>query len=200
MPTSMPRRDATGRLPPTAPISDRDPLRRLFRALVTDVFLRGLHLSDIALAEYVADMLTRFVHIDRIFRLRDARGRRLSEVAEMLLAADARFAVGPFGQEREIHRHIGDFTLFWTGVYPEALRYFRSPLRKDHLIDYVEQGKRSYYIASTFVGPEIRREAEVLRELSELFDVCMYGLHLVRQQWERLGPDSYEAATGVLLS
>ena len=23
---------------------------------------------------------------------------------------------------REVHRHIGDFTLFWTGVYPEALR------------------------------------------------------------------------------
>ena len=181
-------------------ISDCHPLRRLFRTLVTDTYLRGLHLRDPALAEYVADMLTRFVHIDSIFRVRDARGRRLTEVAEMMLQADARFAAAPFGREREIHKHIGDFTLFWTGVYPEALHHFQAPLRRDHLIDYVEQGKRSYYIASRFVSPEIRAEARVLRELAELFDVCMYGLHLVRQQWERLGPESYDAATQVLLS
>ena len=51
---------------------------------------------------------------------------------------------------REYHRHIGDFTLFWTGVYPEVLKTLRSVMHKDHFIDYCEQGKRSYYIASTF--------------------------------------------------
>ena len=53
---------------------------------------------------------------------------------------------------REYHRHIGDFTLFWTGVYPEMLRRLQSLLSKDRFVDYCEQGKRSYYIASTFAG------------------------------------------------
>ena len=35
-------------------------------------------------------------------------------VAEAEAAADA-------DRRRECHRHVGDYTLFWTGVYPEAL-------------------------------------------------------------------------------
>ena len=37
----------------------------------------------------------------------------------MMIEAEA---LPPEGRtSREIHRHIGDFTLFWAGVYPEAL-------------------------------------------------------------------------------
>ena len=61
-----------------------------------------------------------------------------------------------------MHRHIGDFTLFWTGVYPEVLKKTRTPLCKDHFIDYCEQGKRSYYIASTFADAPFQEEATVL--------------------------------------
>ena len=94
---------------------------------------------------------------------------------------------------REVHRHIGDFTLFWTGVYPETLKKLRSALSRDSFIDYCEQGKRSYYIASTFDDdPSYRDEAHVLRRLSEEFELCAYGLTEVRREWERsrgeLGP------------
>ena len=69
-------------------------------------------------------------------------------------------AVPPEGRtSREMHRHIGDFTLFWTGVYPEVLKRLRSPMHKDHFIDYCEQGKRSYYIASTFEEEPFKEEA-----------------------------------------
>src|SRR5262249_26681456 len=86
---------------------------------------------------------------------------------------------------REVYRHIGDFTLFWTGVYPEALRRLRRELSKDHLIDYTEQGKRSYYIASTFEQEPYREEAPVLRRLSSEFELCAYGLNQVRREWEK---------------
>ena len=72
---------------------------------------------------------------------------------------------------REVHRHIGDFTLFWTGVYPEAVSRLRSVLSRDFFIDYCEQGKRSYYIASTFEDDAYREEAPVLRRLSEDFEL-----------------------------
>jgi hypothetical protein len=85
-----------------------------------------------------------------LYRLRDLNGRPLQEVAEMLYYADVRLGAQSFYQERKVHRHIGDFTLFWTGVFPEALPKLRASLRKDHLIDYVKQGKESYRLVSLF--------------------------------------------------
>ena len=55
---------------------------------------------------------------------------------------------------REVHRQIGDYTLFWAGLYPESLERVRKQLSKDALIDYCEQGKRAYWIASTIDSDE----------------------------------------------
>ena len=58
-------------------------------------------------------------------------------------------------------------------------------LHKDHFVDYCNQGKRSYFIASTFAGDPYREEAPVLRRLSEQFELCAYGLSQVRREWEQ---------------
>jgi hypothetical protein len=168
------------------------PLRRLFAGLTEQTFINTLGVADPRLIDYLSEMLSRFVHVDVIYRLRDDSGRRFEQVADMMLEAES---LPPEGRtRREVHRHIGDFTLFWTGVYPEALRRLRSVLVKDHFIDYCEQGKRSYYIASTFAEDPYREEAPVLRRLSEDFELCAYGLNRVRREWERQrehhrGPD-----------
>jgi hypothetical protein len=160
------------------------PLRRLFSGLTEDTFLQALGVADPPLTDYLSDLLARFLHMDAVFRLRNATGRRLEEVADMLLEAEA---TPPEGRtHREVHRHIGDFTLFWTGVYPEALSKLRSALTKDSFIDYCEQGKRSYYIASTFEQEPFHEEATVLRRLSQQFELFAYGLNQVRREWERL--------------
>ena len=164
------------------------PLRRLFGGLTEHAFMQSLGLADPQLTDYLSELLSRFVSMNAVFRLRDADGRPLEEVAAMLVEAEG---MPPEGRtRREYHRHIGDFTLFWTGVYPEALRRLRSVLVKDHFIDYCEQGKRSYYIASTFEEGPYRAEAPVLRRLSEEFELCAYGLNQVRREWERGGPDA----------
>lgn len=170
-------------------IPSRHPLRRLFEGLVQHAFHERLGVPDPRLLDYLADLLCRFVHMDAIFSLRDPRGRRLEEVAEMLLEASGESACGE--RERAIHKHIGDFVLFWTGVYPEFLRRLRAPSRKDHLIDYAAQGRRSYYIASTFDRGAFRREAPVLRRLSAELELCVFGLSLVREGWESLEPETY---------
>ena len=110
------------------------PLRRLFAGLTEQTFLSTLGLADPPLTDYLSELLSRFVHVHAIYRLRDAAGRRLEEVAEMMIEAEA---MPPEGRtRREVHRHIGDFALFWTGVYPEALTRLRSVMTKDHFIDY----------------------------------------------------------------
>jgi hypothetical protein len=164
------------------------PLHRLFTGLTEQTFFRKLGLPDPQLTDYLSGLLTRFVHINALYRLRDARGRKLEEVAEMLIDAESLPAQG--STRREVHRHIGDFTLFWTGVYPESLSRLRSALTRDHLIDYTEQGKRSYYIASTFENDPYTEEAPILRRLSEHFELCAYGLNQVRHEWERQRPDA----------
>jgi hypothetical protein len=159
------------------------PLRRLFAGLTEQTFSSTLGVADPALVDYLSLLLSRFVHIDSIYRLRNTQGKRLEEVAEMLIEAEA---LPPEGRtRREFHRHIGDFTLFWTGVYPENLKRMCSVLSRDHFIDYCEQGKRSYFIASTFEEDPYRAEAPVLRRLSEEFELCAYGLNQVRREWER---------------
>jgi hypothetical protein len=156
----------------------------MFAGLTEQTFISTLGVADPRLTDYLSELLSRFVHMDAIYRLCNAQGKRLEEVAEMMIEAES---MPPEGRtRRELYRHIGDFTLFWTGVYPEALNRLRSLLSKDHFIDYCSQGKRSYYIASTFEEPPYEEEAPVLRRLSEEFELCAYGLHETRLQWERL--------------
>ena len=159
------------------------PLRLYFNGVTEHTFIADLGVADPPLIDYLSEMLSRFVHIDAIFRLRSGAGKRLEEVADMLMEVEMMPREGR--TSREMHRHIGDFTLFWTGVYPEVLKRMRSPMVKDHFIDYCEQGKRSYYIASTFEDEQYREESPVLRRLSERFELCAYGLTQVRREWER---------------
>jgi hypothetical protein len=180
-------------------LSPQHPLRQLFISLVQRTLQLSLGGYDPEVGQYLADLLADFIHMDRVYRLRNAKGQRLEDIAEMLIEGDVRLNASSFVREREVHKHIGDFTLFWTGVYPEMLRYFQSSTRKDHLLDYVEQGKNSYYIASTFDYGEYQKEARVLRQMSHEFDLCVFTLHCVRQEMDRLGASEMASARHALL-
>jgi len=165
-------------------IKGEQALRNLFAALIENTFYSELGLADPPLIDYLVDLLVRFVRMDAVFRIRNPEGHRLEEVAEMLMEAEQRTA----RPQREVYRHIGDVTLFWAGVYPEALSRLKAADRRDHLIDYFEQGKRSYYIASTFEDETYEAEAPVLRRLSHDFELCTFGLNQVRTEWEKRNP------------
>lgn len=162
-------------------VADGEALRRIFAASTEHTFQVDLGVADPPLIGYLVDLLIRFVRMDAIFKIRDTVGRRLDEVADMMLEAEQRQAK----PQREIYRHIGDFTLFWSGVYPEVLSRLQSTDHRDHLVDYFQQGKRSYYLASTFDQKPYEEEAPVLRRLSEEFELCTYGLNRVRHLWEQ---------------
>src|SRR3954471_19651765 len=122
------------------------PLRRLFAGLAEHAFFSHLGVADPPLIDYVSSLLTRFVHNDDLYRLRGTSGHPLTELAEMVIEAERLPAGGR--TRRDYYRHIGDFALFWTGVYPESLERVRSRHCKDHLVDYTVQGKRGYLITS----------------------------------------------------
>ncbi|MFV0445811.1 MAG: hypothetical protein ACK5Q5_19715 [Planctomycetaceae bacterium] len=163
-------------------------LRYLFRALTETTFHADLGVADPPLVDYLSQLLERFVRVDAIFKVRNLVGQRLDQVADMLLAAEERVA----NARRELHRHIGDFALFWTGVYPEALKSLRGPDRLDALLDYREQGQRAYWIASEFREQPYQDEAPILRRIGDQFELCSFGLNRVRKEWERLQRRSSE--------
>jgi hypothetical protein len=162
------------------PIRDNHPLRHLFAGLVEHAFQQEMGICDPSLADYLSDLLVQFVHIDEMTIARDAAGRPIGEVAELIgkweVADDASLDV----RSRFVHRRIGDYALFWTGIYPEGVRRSVGPTWRDRMVDYVNYGKRSYAIASELTPPQEQPPPALLRQLSEHFEFCVHGLGLVR--------------------
>ena len=78
------------------------PLRQLFGELVRRHFIHSVQLHDSDVVEYVTGVLTDFTHVDNLYRLRNARGRRIEEVAEMLVASNPLLEASSFDREREV--------------------------------------------------------------------------------------------------
>lgn len=138
------------------------------------------------LVDYLSEMLVRFLHVDGLYTIRDAYGQRVTTVADMVAEGDVRLHADSFEREREVHQHVGDFLLFWSGVFPEFLRQLKSPAGKDALLDPVRQGQMSYYVVSTFDYGRYADEAPTFRRLSEDFDLCRESLHHLRDTFEGL--------------
>jgi hypothetical protein len=117
----------------------------------------------------------------------------LEEVGEMLIESHPLLEARSFDREREVRKHIGDYTLFLAGLFPEYVASLRRRgLRLDGLIDYLTVGKESYGIVSSFDLFEYRSEASLFRQLSEEFEVCVYGLNLVKRDLEASQHEGYQ--------
>jgi len=164
-------------------ISRDHPLRRHFAGLVEQAFCAEVGLCDPHLTDYLADLLVEFTHIDRLNTIRHARDRGLEQIAAMLALSLEDPPESDTERDRVMYRQIGDYTLFWAGVYPEQLRRSR-PQRSDILLDYVTQGKRSYAIVAGLAREDDEPPSSLFRHLSEDFEFCLYGLGLVRRGFE----------------
>lgn len=171
-------------------ISSDHPLRQLFAELIAKE-LPG----DYEMAAYVGDLLIDFVHVDNLYRIRNAGGKRLEQVGEMLVESNPMLDAQSFEREREVRKHIGDYTLFLTGMFPEYIAAMprRRGLRLDSLIDYVKAGKESYRIVAAFDQFEYREVALLFRRLAERFEYCVYGLNRVKDDLVALRQEQYLA-------
>ena len=157
-------------------------IRRYFAGITEHTFHADLGVTDTQMVDYLTDLLTRFIRSDAVYRVRSLKGRPLAEVTAMLLEAEERIGEA----KREVHRHIGDFILFWAGCYPESLPKMKRPDTADAMIDYCSQAKRSYRIASEIpTHPKTPATGSVLGRISEEFELCVYGLGEVRREWQQ---------------
>ena len=159
---------------------ERTTLERFFCGLSEYIFHSKLGIADVQLIDYVSDMLSRYVRVESSHKVRRSNGRPATEVYQMLREAEQRIGLA----RREVHRHIGDFTLFWSGMYPESLRKTRPHESADAFLDYCQQGKRAYAIAAEIEAGRDRPSSDLLQQLSDQFEMCAYGLREVRREWE----------------
>jgi len=142
------------------------------------------HINDTELVSYVGGVLTDFTRTDKLYRIHNARGRRLEEVAAMLVESNPMLDANSFDREREVRKHIGDFTMFFAGFFPEALASYPrlNRLSVDAFVDYVAAGKESYAVVAAFNLFEYRDEAPLFKRLSEHFEDCVNALHSAKRE------------------
>jgi hypothetical protein len=164
-------------------IKEDHPLRKLFRRALEFGF-RVSAPDRAEVEEYIEEhILCEFIHTDNLYRIRNRAGKRLEDIADMLEEGDMRLNAPSFSREFQVHKHIGDYTLFMLGMFPAALfgRQGREFLLGGLVIPgaslfehYQLQGRRSYSLAAEFA------QRELFQELSRNFHLYRNVLELVR--------------------
>lgn len=159
---------------------DPSDIDRFFRGLTEYAFHARLGVVDPPLVDYVSVLLVRFLRNDQGHPLPAPSAAEAADMARLLAEAAGHAAAD---EALEEYRHIGDITLFWSGVYPEALKSLDPRGRRDRLAAYRETGKRAYWLASTLEPADAADERRLLERLSEEYDLCVEGLAEVRRIW-----------------
>ncbi|MCK5504107.1 MAG: hypothetical protein KAJ10_03035 [Thermodesulfovibrionia bacterium] len=165
------------------------PLRELFRNALEYGF--ELNPTDkVGMADYIEEhILCEFVQIDNFHKIKDASGKSLEDIGDMLAEGNVLLNAQSFDREFQVHKHIGDYTLFMLGMFPSALdrrkgkEFVMSSIvvpgasLSDH---YMLQGQRSYRIAAEFTHKEL------FLELSMNFEQYQAVLEFVRTYLESI--------------
>lgn len=183
-------------------VPEHHPLRKLFGALTERNFAEALGWPDFHVTDYVSNLLVEFAHVDQLTKIKNQQGERVETVVELLYEAESSKQNNAAEKEREVHRHIGDFTLFMAGLFPEYLSRIKcSGLihHKDFLVDYVKAGKRSYGIVATYQEPHDKKPSTLFQRLSSNFELCVAGLGFVRLDLDRMQNPAFRKARNILL-
>ena len=164
-------------------IQKGNPLRKLFRNALA-FGIKHNPIERVEVAEYIEEqILCEFIHTDNLYRIRDVSGRSLEDMADLLAEGNVLLNARSFEREFQVHKHIGDYTLFMLGMFPTTLTMRRG---KEFILgrlvvpgaslsdQYMLQGRRSYKIASEFT------HGDLFLELSSNFPLYKNILELVR--------------------
>ncbi len=163
-------------------------LEQFFLELVSRHYAHEIGLRDPQVSNYVAHLLTEFCSTEQLYKIHDCSGRPLHDVGEMLLESDPVFGrAASFDRERQVRKHIGDYTLFCTGMFPEGINHSRlRRQRVENMVEFIKAGKESYYIVSKFEYFEYQKVAPLFKQLSSHFEECVTGLNMVKNELEEM--------------
>lgn len=137
---------------------------------------RNAGIEDRDIADYVADILAEFLRRERLVHPLGDQGQALIYLVDILKAAAE--ADGP-GVEFALRSHLGNYALFLSGLYPEAIEK-RCQRRGAPGLDFFEEvGSASFRIAS-----QLRLAGEY--EIERLLKILGANFRFVRETLNQL--------------
>src|SRR6202047_2689040 len=169
-------------------IPETHPLQQLFVELVGRHYAEEIGIRDPQIVSYVASLMAEFCDVEQLFKIRNAVGQPVADVGEMLLESDPVYGPAPsFDRNLQVRKHIGDYTLFFAGMFPESINHFRlRHHRLENFVEWMKAGKESYYIVSKFEHFEYAKVAPLFAHLSREFEGCVYGLNMVKNDLQEM--------------
>ncbi len=126
--------------------------------------------------EYVSEVLTRFADASELYALRDTNGAPLEYIAQMLCErekAEGDGARGDRSRQVSITRHVGEYTLFMSGIFRERVE------KAGRLKYYLEHGRSAYWQSADFeINP---KRAQVFRRLYFNLEKISNALDYIRR-------------------
>ena len=160
--------------------------RFYFYILVRNV-LRRSDIRERAVADYVAEVLAEFSEAERTRCVVPGQDRPLDYFFEMLAALQTADEFTSFF----IRVHIGNHSLFLSGVFPERIR-FRAERRGCPDLKYYESlGQSNYRVASDHRLAERYQLGGVLETLSERFQTTRLALNDMAERLLCIGDPNF---------
>lgn len=153
-------------------------LEKFFQQMTLLCF-NQLLINNHGAVDYLASLLARFASTDELYKIKNAKGERLEYIIDFLMEANNAVdlqndSFSPF-REREIRQHIGDYTLFMTGMFRDFV------VRNSVLTYYVDQGKISYSTVSHFDRLAENQAATLFEDLSKRFEDYSFVLDYMKK-------------------
>jgi hypothetical protein len=165
------------------------PLARFFERTTRQTF-GDLALDDQHAARYLTDLLTRFARVDALRAADLLPGARLDNVVEALLLIERswEWSSPPLAPppERAVRRHIGDYTLFMTGIFADHVE------RLALAGYYRHAGRRAYRFVAETTRSGASTEVALFRRLADRFEQYAGALTYMRKVYfrqDRLPPE-----------
>jgi len=152
-------------------------LNQFFHHQLLHVF-RTHGLMETDCVDYISDILTRFSRIPTLYALQSSTGRPLEHLVDMQAqwyqAQDMERGPGGRSRARGIIRHIGEYTLFMSGLFRQRVA------AKGQLNYYLAHGHSAFWhCADSELNPRQRR---VYRQLYSNFGNISNVLHAMRRE------------------
>jgi hypothetical protein len=161
-------------------------LKRFFDPLTNRVF-GDLGLRDAKITDYISEVLSRFARTENLYEVKSIQGESLTTVIEMLMRLEGYLDISgedfdPF-MEPEIRQHIGDYTLFMSGIFRDYVA------RKGFFGYYIKEGEESYRSVAEYHRLLYKPEAGLFHQLAENFERYSGALNYLKKVY--LHPDKH---------
>ena len=152
----------------------------LFSVLVRRSLVDNRIIGDKKVVSYIANLLSLFISKDRAYRV--ARGDQYthSYITDMIQEAQSADSQRQF----LIYSHIGNYSLFLTGMFPQYIEYRHKYRRRPVNIQfYIDFAKTYYELASEHALAREYDLEEVFLRLSMMFEVYKDALNHLSKEY-----------------